>query len=157
MLDRCPNLPLTDTAIRIPRYVDSSEPEDLHDLGAHLHGGILNRDIDALVAYWEVFPGLREWLFSPNGREGYSDARVEADEVRAVVLEHEEFTAYGARLRRVFDAWREEHASRLRELGVGDSPKALIRDLSEDLLGRFAGLPLLDPYPAFLTRPLCLC
>ena len=126
-----------------------SEGEDLHDLGAHLRGGIPNRDIDALGAYWQVFPGLREGLFSANGREGYSDARVEADEVRAVVLEHEEFKAYGDGVRRVFDGWRQEHVPRLRALAVGDSPKALIRDLSEDLLSRFAGLPLLDRYGVY--------
>ena len=59
-----------DYNLNIPRYIDSSEPEDLHDLAAHLHGGIPNRDINALGAYWEVFPGLRKLLFSPNGREG---------------------------------------------------------------------------------------
>ena len=138
-----------DYNLNIPRYVDSSEPEDLHDLGAHLHGGIPNRDIDDLDDYWKVFPGLRQRLFSANGREGYSDARVEADEVRAVVLEHGEFKGYGDRVRRVFDGWRQEHAPRLRELGEGDPPKTLIRDLSEDLLGRFAGLPLLDRYGVY--------
>ena len=70
-----------------PRYIDSSEPEDLHDLAAHLHGGIPNRDINALGTYWHVFPGLRDLLFSPNGREGYSDARVGAEEARGVVPE----------------------------------------------------------------------
>ncbi len=138
-----------DYNLNIPRYIDSSEPEDLHDLGAHLHGGIPNHDINALGAYWEVFPGLRERLFSPNGREGYSDARVEADEVRAAVLEHAEFKAYGDRVRRVLDGWRRKHAPRLRELGVGDSAKGLIRDLSEDLLHRFADLPLLDRYDVY--------
>ncbi|MYA43438.1 MAG: SAM-dependent DNA methyltransferase [Gemmatimonadetes bacterium] len=138
-----------DYNLNIPRYIDSSEPEDLHDLAAHLHGGIPNRDINALGAYWEVFPGLRKLLFSPNGREGYGDARVEADEVRGVVLEHGEFKAYGDRVRRVVDGWRREHAPSLRELAVGDSPKALIRDLSEDLLDRFAGLPLLDSYGVY--------
>ena len=138
-----------DYNLNIPRYIDSSKPEDLHDLAAHLHGGIPNRDINALGAYWEVFPGLRKLLFSPNGREGYSDARVEADEVRRVVLEHGEFKAYGDRVRGVFDGWRREHAPRLRELAVADSPKDLIRDLSEDLLHRFAGLPLLDRYDVY--------
>ena len=135
--------------LNIPRYIDSSEPEDLHDLSAHLRGGIPNRDIDALGAYWEVFSGLRQRLFSPNGREGYSDARVEADEVRGVVLEHEEFKAYAKSVRQVFHAWRQEHVSRLRKLAVGDSPKALIRDLSEDLLRRFASLPLMDRYGVY--------
>ena len=43
-----------DYNLNISRYIDSSEPEDLHDLGAHLHGGVPNRDIDALGTYWEV-------------------------------------------------------------------------------------------------------
>lgn len=44
-----------DYDLNIPRYIDSSEPEDLHDLAAHPHGGVPNRDINALGAYWEVF------------------------------------------------------------------------------------------------------
>ena len=138
-----------DYNLNIPRYIDSSDPEDLHDLSAHLQGGIPNHDIDALGDYWEVFPAIRSLLFSPNGREGYGDARVEADEVRSVILEHEEFEAYAGRIRQVSDAWRQEHGPRLRRLEVGDLPKALIRDLSEDLLRGFSGLPLLDRYAVY--------
>ena len=69
--------------------------------------------------------------------------------MRAVLLEHKEFKAYGDRVRRVFDAWRQVHARRLRELGVGSSHKALIRDLSEDLLHRFDGVPLLDRHEVY--------
>ena len=32
--------PTNDYNLNIPRYIDSSEPEDLHDLDAHLNGGI---------------------------------------------------------------------------------------------------------------------
>ena len=138
-----------DYNLNIPRYIDSSEGEDLHDLVAHLRGGIPNWDIDVLGDYWRVFPGLRSRLFSANGREGYSDVRVEAGEVRSVVLENEEFKTYGDRVRRVFDGWRRKHAPRLREIAVGQSPKELIRDLSEDLLHRFVGLPLLDSYEVY--------
>ena len=52
--------------LNIPRYIDASEPEDLHDLGAHLNGGIPDRDIDALDNYWQVFPTLRDTLFKGN-------------------------------------------------------------------------------------------
>ena len=138
-----------DYNLNIPRYIDSSEPEDLHDLGAHLHGGIPNRDIDALGAYWKVFPTLRGRLFAANSREGYSEVRTPAEEVRAVVLGHDEFDAYRERVRAALDDWRRRHESRLCGIDAGDSPKALIRALSEDLLGRFADLPLLDPYDVY--------
>ena len=58
-----------DLNLNILRYIDSSEPEDLHDLGAHLHGGIPNRDINALGAYWEVFPGVWSRLPPPISAE----------------------------------------------------------------------------------------
>ena len=51
--------PTNDYNLNIPRYVDSSEPEDIQDLHAHLHGGIPERDIDALQGYWDAFPALR--------------------------------------------------------------------------------------------------
>ena len=62
-----------DYNLNIPRYIDASEPEDLHDLGAHLNGGIPDTDIDALNTYWTVFPTLRNALFKANGRPSYSD------------------------------------------------------------------------------------
>ena len=72
--------PANDYNLNIPRYIDSSDPEDLHDLDAHLHGGIPDCDLDALGDYWEVFPSLRQALFVGNGRAGYSEARVETGE-----------------------------------------------------------------------------
>src|SRR6266566_3259795 len=45
-----------DYNLNIPRYIDSTEAEDLHDIEAHLLGGIPNYDIDALDGYWQVFP-----------------------------------------------------------------------------------------------------
>jgi len=56
-----------DYNLNIPRYIDSSEPEDIQDLHAHLHGGIPERDIDALNGYWDAFPSLRTTLFSQIG------------------------------------------------------------------------------------------
>jgi len=51
--------------LNLPRYIDSTEAEDLQDIEAHLKGGIPNRDIDGLAPYWQVFPGVRGELFSP--------------------------------------------------------------------------------------------
>src|SRR5262249_24609517 len=45
--------PKNDFNLNIPRYIDSSQPEDIQDLHAHLHGGIPELDIDALSHYWD--------------------------------------------------------------------------------------------------------
>lgn len=138
-----------DFNLNIPRYIDSSEPEDLHDLGAHLHGGIPNRDLDALEDYWAVFPSLRQALFRNNGRPGYSEALVEASRVKAVVLGHEEFAAFKRQVKEVYDAWCERHRQCLWGLTVGSNPREVIESLSEDLLSRCSALSLLDPYDLY--------
>ena len=135
--------------LNIPRYVDASEPEDLHDLEAHLRGGIPNRDLDALASYWAVFPTLRRTLFRANGRPGYSDPRVEPHQVSATILGSAEFTAYKRRIATIFDAWKKDARPVLRAIGRRHAPRAVIHTLSEDLLSRFAKLPLLDPYDVY--------
>jgi len=138
-----------DYNLNIPRYVDSSEPEDLHDLEAHLRGGIPNRDIDDLQEYWDVFPSVRKALFKRGDRAGYSEARIEAAQVKATILAHDEFAAYQQRLAGVFDGWRAAHTKRLRGLKVDAKPKHVIHELSEDLLTQFADIPLLSRYDVY--------
>ena len=141
--------PTNDYNLNIPRYIDSSEPEDLHDLDAHLNGGIPNRDLDALDAYWTVFPSLRQALFVGNGRAGYSEARVGTQQVKNTILGHGEFKSYEQRVAAVFDAWRKTHELVLKGIEVDADPKNVIHTLSEDLLACFVGLPLLDPYDVY--------
>ena len=137
-----------DYNLNIPRYIDSSEPEDLHDLDAHLNGGIPNRDIDALGAWWEHFPSLRKALFKRN-RRGYSKARVDSRQVKATILGNDDFEAYRQRAADVFDAWRKRQKRRLSGVKPGSHPKEIIDTLSEDLIARFADLPLLSRYDVY--------
>ena len=62
--------PKNDFNLNIPRYIDSTEPEDIQDIDGHLRGGIPNPDIDALDAYWQVIPSVRDMLFKSSGRKG---------------------------------------------------------------------------------------
>ena len=138
-----------DYNLNIPRYIDTSEPEDLHDLGAHLNGGIPDTDIDALNTYWTVFPTLRNALFKANGRPSYSDPLVETQHVKTTILTHPEFKTYQQRVDAVFQTWRETHEPFLLDIDVGTVPRKIVETLSEDLLDRFIGLPLLDAYDVY--------
>ncbi|MDW6092224.1 type I restriction-modification system subunit M [Vibrio rhizosphaerae] len=135
-----------DYNLNIPRYIDSSEPEDLHDLTAHLQGGIPNRDVDALGDFWRVFPSLRETLFAPL-RDGYSQPLVAESQVKATILEHPEFKAFATRSLLPFKQWLKQAA--LKEIGKGDSPKELIFELSDALLTAYANSDLLSKYDIF--------
>ena len=135
-----------DYNLNIPRYIDSSEPEDLHDLSAHLQGGIPNRDIDALDKYWQVFPSLRNALFKP-AREGYSQGLVKAAEVKSSILNHSEFKTFATQSLKPFTAWRKRVD--LQAIQQGEQPKAIIHRISEDLLESYSHNALLSKYDIY--------
>lgn len=137
-----------DFNLNIPRYIDTSEAEDLQDIDAHLHGGIPERDIDALQAYWHVLPNLRGALFIAQ-RPGYLDLKVAASEIKGTIFGHAEFDAFRQTVASLFDAWHSEHRTRLAAIAVGDKPKALLSQLAEDLLQRFEAAPLLNAYDVY--------
>ncbi|MFH8855516.1 type I restriction-modification system subunit M [Streptomyces rochei] len=140
--------PKNDYNLNIPRYIDASEPEDVQDLHAHLHGGIPDRDLDALNGYWEAFPSLRATLFKPN-RPAYSDLAVGVTEVQQTVLDSDEFQKFATDVRGQVNDWFAAHRPILQALDANTVPKDLIARISDDLLARFKDTPLLDEYDVY--------
>jgi len=141
--------PKNDFNLNLPRYIDSTEPEDLQDINGHLRGGIPNRDIDALERYWQVFPSVRDALFVPADRPGYTRLKVAIADLKPTIFGHSEFTAFNKSVTALFQKWSKTNVSRLVGIAVGDKPKALIATLSEGLLGTFEKVPLIEAYDVY--------
>ncbi len=141
--------PKNDFNLNLPRYIDSTAPEDLQDIDGHLRGGIPDRDIDALENYWNVIPSVRKLLFSTAGRTGYSNLRPAVSELKAKIFEHPEFTAFNKTTTAIFDKWKKANLALLNGIEKGTRPKELIQKLSESLLTGFLKTPLLDAYDMF--------
>ena len=138
-----------DFNLNIPRYIDGSDPEDLQDIEAHLKGGVPNRDIDLLAEFWDVMPAVRATLFGPNPRAGYSDPLIEPEDVRTTIRNHPEFGAFRDQVQTILDGWANQNKPLMNGIQIGDTPKALIHTIAEDMLTRFAAAPLIDPYEAY--------
>ncbi|MBE0547871.1 MAG: N-6 DNA methylase [Rubrivivax sp.] len=153
-------VPLTEIAdakndfnLNLPRYIDSSEPEDLQDIVGHMRGGIPERDLDdsasPLAAYWQVLPGVRSGFFAPAGHAGYARLTLPLAELKPAILGHAEFTAFNQAATRRFTDWRAAVTPRLTAFGQGGHPKPLIEDIAEALLAAFSQAPLLDAYDLY--------
>ena len=94
--------PKNDYNLNIPRYIDSQEEEDIQDIEAHLKGGIPQRDIDGLENYWKVYPSIPEELFEKSDRENYLELKVESDEIKDTIYNHQEFVTYSEHLQDAF-------------------------------------------------------
>ncbi len=140
--------PKNDFNLNIPRYIDSSEREDIQDLDAHLHGGIPERDIDALSDYWDAFPHLRSKLFESN-RPGYLDLAVDVTDVQQAILDSPEFQGFTGEVRALADEWFAAHRKGLAAIGKKTKPGDLISKIGDDLLARFKPVALLDEYDVY--------
>jgi type I restriction enzyme M protein len=138
-----------DYSLNLPRYIDSTEPEDIQDIDGHLHGGIPERDIDALDRYWKVIPGIRTELFKKADRPGYCELKLSIADVKPAIFGHVEFTAFTHRVTKLFGKWRKESTPLLKGFAQSGHPKALIETIAEDLLANFRAAPLLDAYDVY--------
>ncbi|RZB32684.1 MAG: type I restriction enzyme M protein [Candidatus Argoarchaeum ethanivorans] len=134
--------------LNIPRYIDSTEPEDLQSIEGHLNGGIPSADVYALKRYWEICPGLRGVLFNDN-RPGFVDLAVEKAAIRSTINEHPEFIAFTDSMKKHSQQWEKKYSSELKLLTAGIKPKTIISQISEDILTHYANQPLVDPYDIY--------
>lgn len=141
--------PKNDYNLNLPRYIDSTEPEDIQDIDGHLRGGIPERDLDALSDYWKVIPGVRNTLFESAGRAGYAQLKHPIAEVKATIFAHPEFTAFNQAATKVFADWQQASTPLLKGFAQNGHPKQLIKALSEDLLARFKLTPLVNAYDVY--------
>ena len=137
-----------DYNLNLPRYIDTTEPEDIQDIGGHLQGGIPERDIAVLERFWAVIPGVRDALFEPD-RPGYTRLRVPMAKIKPTIFGHPEFAAFIDTVMQSFAAWRAETAPLLKAFGQDGPPKTLIETTSESLLEAFRAAPLLDAYDVY--------
>ena len=137
-----------DFNLNLPRYIDSSTPEDIQDIVGHLQGGIPVADVEALHVYWDVCPELKTALFKPL-RDGYATLAVDKAGIKPAILQHPQFAGFLAQMGDHFDAWRARVAPKLKALPKNFAPKQLGKEFSESLLHHYERKPLIDAYDVY--------
>lgn len=83
------DLEAEDFNLNIRRYVDNSPPAEPHDVRAHIKGGVPVSEVDALSAYYELYPGIKESLFSPRANDSkymdFEEAITEKDKIKPLI------------------------------------------------------------------------
>ena len=135
-----------DYNLNIPRYVDSSEPAETWDIYATMFGGIPEREINALSAFWQAFPNLRASLFKATSSD-YSALNV-AD-IKAAITQHADVQAFASQFNRAFADFnaylKQALISEMQTLNI----QKQLSVISDDIFSRLAPIPLIDKYQAY--------
>ena len=135
-----------DYNLNIPRYVDSSDDPETWDLYATMAGGVPEPEIDSLDAYWKVFRGLREALFTSDGTPY---ARLKDGDLRELTEKHESVRAF----RDVFTKAVYDFPDYLsKELIDGMMKLSVVQEadrIASELFRRLEDVPLVNPYDAY--------
>ena len=134
--------------LNIPRYIDSTEKEDLQSIEAHLYGGIPQDDIDNIPHFWNVFPNLKNQIFGEYSK-GFYKLLIQKDDVHKTISENIEFLEYNKKVNNTYNEWKKIANPVLTNLNSSDSNKEIILNLSEEILAKFSKLELLDKYDVY--------
>ena len=135
--------------LNLPRYIDSTDAEDIHSLDAHLNGGIPNRDIDAMEEVWNALPNMRGKLFTPIPDTEKSTLAVSKDALKDAIQQDVEYKELVIAADLVMKAWQEKNVPLMEQFAQGDRPKKLISSLAEAILADFQGVALVDAYAVY--------
>lgn len=138
-----------DFNLNLPRYIETSQYEDIQNIEGHMQGGIPEVDLNGLDQYWKVFPGLRKLLFESEGRPGFAKLKVPISEIKNTIFNHPEFTSFNKLVIELFNNWKKDTTPLLNTFDKNDRPKKIIETLSEDLLKRFKTISLIDEYSMY--------
>ena len=134
--------------LNIPRYIDSSEKEDLQSIEAHLYGGIPADDIDSIPHFWDIFPNLKKQIFGEY-LKGFYKLLINKDDVHKTICENAEFLEYNKKVNKAFEEWKTFANPILTNLKPTDSNKEIILKLSAEIISKYAKLELLDKYDVY--------
>jgi type I restriction enzyme M protein len=135
-----------DYNLNIPRYVDSSEPAETWDIYATMFGGIPEREINALSAFWQAFPNLRASLFKATSSD-YSLLNV--DDIKVAITQHANVQAFASKFSSAFADFnaylKQALIAQMQTLSI----QKQLTIISDDIFSRLAPIPLIDKYEAY--------
>ena len=121
--------------LNISRYIDSSDPEDIQSINAHIYGGIPAAEIDEFEEVWNTFPRLKEELLK-SARKGYYKLAVDKNKIIKLIKSNNSFIDYEKKYKKTFVEWKANADKILKKLDTISSSDGIIEELSADLFNK---------------------
>ena len=138
-----------DYNLNIPRYVDSCDKDEYHDIYASMFGGIPNYEIDELNDYWNIFKGLKEKIFVSSNIP-YST--VTEEELNTLINQNEEVCDFKLNYMQSIAKFKEilkaELVNDIENINIYRKKELLVEKLRE-IMSEVSGIDFYDAYQIF--------
>lgn len=131
--------------LNIPRYVDSSEPTESWDVYASMFGGIPEEELNALSSYWNVFPSLKQDLFTTDGKCSH----IKVDDLKSTILANADVQKYLKEYNTIFTDYPKELSKKLIDHAQTLSIVKTEDEITQNLFEKLDSVPLIDKYEAY--------
>jgi len=137
-----------DFNLNIPRYIDSQEQEDIHNIFAHIYGGIPKQDIDNLSEFWNEFKTLKDDLFLEKNNN-YYELKINPEQIKTTIENHTDYLQFIHKFNITLNNWIDNQKDILLNIDGTIRPKKFIYQLSDNILTTFKNLKLIDAYNVY--------
>lgn len=132
--------------LNIPRYVDSSELTEKHDLYATMFGGIPKSELAELNDYWDELKGLKDEIFTTNDGEYFN---LKSEDLSELIQNNKGTKEYIEKYRKVFEGLEEtlneDLIDGILDVEISEEKEKIIKDIFD----RIAKVKLVDKYKAY--------
>lgn len=136
--------------LNLPRYIDAEDDEVIHNIEAHLKGGIPEHDIKQFYRYWEACPSLQQVLFKKENRKGFFQFIPDKQNIKETINNHPDFDNQHRELFQSFAEWSHIWSPQFETLRPNSfNPKQMIEDMGDSVLEKFANSKLVDKYDVY--------
>lgn len=136
--------------LNIPRYIQKIDDTLPQNIDAHLHGGIPQGDVLSLQKLWDISPTLQHTLLKADEKRPVYALAIPAAGVETVMGEDQKIQEEKEiETHTLFVPWKERVKEPLLHITEDTAPKALIRQISLDLLHTYEKAKVLDPYDVY--------
>ncbi len=136
--------------LNLPRYIDAEDDEVIHNIEAHLKGGIPEHDVEQFYRYWKACPSLQQVLFKKGNRKGFFQFIPDKQNIKETINNHPDFDNQHRELFQSFAEWSHIWSPQFETLRPNSfNPKQMIEDMGNSVLEKFANSKLVDKYDVY--------
>lgn len=141
-------LKANDYNMNIPRYVSRPDEELLHDVDAHLYGGIPEHNIKKLKALQVMVPDLLDHALAVK-RPGYLELTQSMDDFTTAILSSPALTQQVKEVKTAIQTYLDDYWEQLHHISADISPRQLKETMLSDIKTLLSAFGQLDIYSGY--------